>query len=89
MCGTLEDGSSGICVYACNAEKTNAYQGLEQHCRKERCGWIVGKVVDSQHDRFKEAARELGADESDDALDRIMGKLDLKKKPEPEKPAKK
>jgi hypothetical protein len=49
----------------------------------------VGKVVDSQHDRFKEAARELGADESDDALDRIMGKLDLKKKPEPEKPAKK
>lgn len=49
----------------------------------------MGKVVDSQHDRFKEAARELGADESDDALDRIMGKLDLKKKPEPEKPAKK
>ncbi len=36
-----------------------------------------------QTDRFKEAARELGADESDDALDRIMGKLDLKKKPEP------
>lgn len=44
----------------------------------------------NQHDRFKEAARELGADESDDALDRIMGKLDLKKTPEPEqKPAKK
>jgi hypothetical protein len=42
-----------------------------------------------QGDRFKEAARELGADESDDALDRIMGKLDLKKKPEPETPAKK
>ena len=39
--------------------------------------------------RFKEAARELGADESDDALDRIMGTLDLKKKPEPEKPARK
>jgi hypothetical protein len=39
----------------------------------------------NQSDAFKEAARELGADESDDALDRIMGKLDLKKKPEPEK----
>lgn len=38
-----------------------------------------------QEERFKEAARDLGADESDDALDRIMGKLDLKKKPEPEK----
>jgi hypothetical protein len=38
-----------------------------------------------QSERFKEAARELGADESPDALDRIMGKLDLKKKPEPEK----
>lgn len=37
----------------------------------------------SQSDRFKEAARDLGADESDDALDRIMGKLDLSKKPEP------
>ena len=36
----------------------------------------------SQIDRFKEAARDLSADESDDALDRIMGKLDLKKKPE-------
>jgi len=37
-----------------------------------------------QIDRFKEAACELGADESDDALDRVMGKLDLRKKPEPE-----
>jgi hypothetical protein len=37
----------------------------------------------SQCDAFKEAARELEADESDDALDRIMGKLDLTKKPEP------
>lgn len=41
----------------------------------------------SQQDRFKDAARDLGSDESADALDRIMGKLDLKKKPEPEKPA--
>lgn len=32
-----------------------------------------------QLDRFKDAAREVGADESDDALDRVMGKLDLKK----------
>ena len=39
----------------------------------------------SQEDLFKEAARELGADQSDDALDRIMGKLDLTKKPEPDK----
>ena len=35
-----------------------------------------------QLDRFKEAARIAEADESDDALDRIMGKLDLTKKPE-------
>ena len=39
-----------------------------------------------QLDRFREAAREIGADEADDALDRIMGKLDLTKKPE-HKPA--
>lgn len=32
--------------------------------------------------RFREAARDVGADESDDALDRVMGKLDLRKKPE-------
>lgn len=42
-----------------------------------------------QYSRFKAAARELGADESDDALDRVMGKLDLKRKPEAEKPEKK
>jgi hypothetical protein len=42
----------------------------------------------SQAARFREAARDLGADESDDALDRIIGKLDLKKKPEPEKKGK-
>lgn len=36
----------------------------------------------NQGEKFKEAARELGADESDDALDQVMGKLDLKKKPE-------
>lgn len=39
----------------------------------------------TQEGAFRRAARELGADESPDALDRIMGKLDLKKKPEPEK----
>lgn len=33
-----------------------------------------------QIDRFKETAREIGADESDDALDRVMGKLDLKRR---------
>lgn len=36
----------------------------------------------NQSEKFKEAARELGADESPDALDRIMGKLDLKRKSE-------
>ena len=41
----------------------------------------------SQQDRFKAAAREVGADESDDALDKVFGKLDVKRKPE-EKPAK-
>lgn len=35
----------------------------------------------NQAERFKEAARELGADESDDALDRAMDRLDLKAKP--------
>ncbi len=37
-----------------------------------------------QIDRFKETAGEIGADTSDDALDKVMGKLDLTKKPEPE-----
>lgn len=35
-----------------------------------------------QLERFKEAAREVEADESDDALDKIMRKLDLTKKPD-------
>jgi hypothetical protein len=44
----------------------------------------------SQNGRFREAARDLGADGSHDALDRIMGKLDLASKPELEpKPARK
>ena len=43
----------------------------------------------SQLERFQNAAKEFGVDESPDALDRIMGKLDLTKKPEPEKSAKK
>ncbi len=38
----------------------------------------------SQADRFKEAARQIGADESDDALDRAMDRLDLKAKPKGE-----
>lgn len=42
---------------------------------------------ESQLDRFKSVAKDLGADESDDALDRIMGNLDLKKKPEATPPA--
>lgn len=39
-------------------------------------------MSDKQIDKFKQAAREAGADQSDDALDRIMGKLDLKKIPD-------
>lgn len=35
-----------------------------------------------QIDRFREAAREVEADTSDDALDKIMRKLDLTKKPD-------
>jgi hypothetical protein len=42
-------------------------------------------MTEKQVDEFKRVARDLGADESDEALDRIMGKLDLTKKPEPEK----
>lgn len=34
--------------------------------------------------RFREAARKAEADTSDDALDRVFGKLDLKRKPEAE-----
>ena len=40
----------------------------------------------TQLDRFKEAAREVEADQSDDALDRIVGRLDLTKKPETKPP---
>jgi len=39
----------------------------------------VRKSLSEQGDRFKEAARALEADESDDALDRVMGKLDLRR----------
>ena len=39
-------------------------------------------MTKNQIDRFKEAAREVGADTSADALDKVMGKLDLKKKPD-------
>lgn len=42
------------------------------------------KTSSDQSDRFKEAARKAGADESDDAIDRAFGKLDLRHKPEPE-----
>ena len=42
-----------------------------------------------QIETFKETARDLGADESPDALDKVFGKLDVKRKPEDEKPEKK
>lgn len=35
-----------------------------------------------QSDRFKEAARKAGADESDDALDRAFVKLKVKTEPD-------
>lgn len=41
-------------------------------------------VPKNQLDRFKEAAKQVEADTSDDALDNIMGKLDLTKKPDSE-----
>lgn len=36
----------------------------------------------TQADRFREAARDVEADTSDGALDRVFGKLDLKRKPD-------
>lgn len=42
---------------------------------------------EKQIDRFKEAACKAEADQSDDALDKVMRKLDLTKKPD-DKPKK-
>lgn len=39
-----------------------------------------------QADRFREAARQVDADVSDDALDRAVGKLNLRAKPKPAPP---
>lgn len=39
--------------------------------------------LETQADRFRRMAREVGADESDDALDRTTARLDLKAKPKP------
>jgi len=41
----------------------------------------------SQLERFKETAKQLEADQSDDALDDIMGKLNFEK-PKEDKPKK-
>lgn len=38
----------------------------------------------SQRERFEETARQLRADDSDDALDRAIDKLDLRVKPKDE-----
>jgi len=40
----------------------------------------------NQLNRVKEAASKLGADEAHDAWDKGFGKLDMKRKPEGEKP---
>ena len=36
----------------------------------------------SQRERFREAARAVEADDSPDALDRVFGKLDVKREPD-------
>lgn len=38
----------------------------------------------SRREHFEETARQIGADESGDALDCAMDRLDLKAKPKPE-----
>ena len=38
--------------------------------------------LESQSELFRKAAESVEADQSDDALDRIMRKLDLTKKPD-------
>lgn len=43
---------------------------------------MTNSTSKSQAERFKQAAREVGADEADDALDKVMRKLDLTKKSE-------
>ena len=43
----------------------------------------------SQAERFRETARQLEADESDDALDRAFEKIDPKHKPDDENAKKK
>ena len=45
---------------------------------------MTKKQETDQLDRFKKKARELGADESDDALDKSMGRLNLKRRQEKE-----
>jgi len=45
----------------------------------------MGREKEKQLDRFKETAKQVEADTSDNALDNIMGKLDLKRKPEADK----
>ena len=41
---------------------------------------MKAKVNDDQRARFAEATRSVEADQSPDALDRVFGKLDLKRK---------
>jgi hypothetical protein len=74
ICGRASVASSGNCVSAFNARKRDAYQVVTRKSNPME-----------QAARFREAARDVGADESDDALDRVMGKLDLRKKPEQDK----
>jgi hypothetical protein len=46
---------------------------------------MVNQKHDSQAEKFVQAARKAESDESDDALDRIVGKLNLTKMPELER----
>lgn len=54
---------------------------MQTRSKKPRTRSAPTKDVDkpSQHERFKEMARELGADESPDALDRAFARIDPKK----------
>lgn len=46
----------------------------------------MSTAKNSQIDLFKMAASDVEADQSDGALDRAMGMLDLRKKPEKKEP---
>jgi hypothetical protein len=76
-------GFKDRCVY-CSAMRAQRKNMLRNAMAQEDYAMGGSTTKQDQTNRFRETARDLGADESDAALDRIMGKLDLRKKPEPE-----